>query len=265
VPEVSGLTPEQIAQLSYFRPQRYRIDPATMTDEQRATWAANLAAQAAYGGRAMADPTLLDRLPAISLPVLVVWGEADRMIPVEHGRAYAAAIPAARFALIPHAGHLPQLETPEKLRSAIAQFVAPLGPQPTEVSVVNPEGGDIALTGPVRLGILEDGSTTSHRIGIAEITIAAHTAGPPQPRHALHDEGFYVVAETVQFTFGEQTYMADTRPPRAPARAVSAERMHRGGLALAGSVSGRKPRQGGSGAHPPSANEADHRADDRAV
>jgi mannose-6-phosphate isomerase-like protein (cupin superfamily) len=221
VPDVSGLTPEQIAQLSFFRPERYRVDPATMTEDQRALRAGNLASMAAYGGRAMADPTLLDRLPAISIPVLVVWGEADRMIPIEHGRAYAAAIPGARFALIPHAGHLPQLEAPDELRSAIGEFAALSGPRPIEVSVVDPQGGDIALTGPVRLRILEDGSTTSHRLGIAEITIAPHTPGPPQHRHARHDEGFYVVVGTAQFTVGDQTYEADQGtlvmvPPGAP-------------------------------------------------
>jgi pimeloyl-ACP methyl ester carboxylesterase/mannose-6-phosphate isomerase-like protein (cupin superfamily) len=209
VPDVSRLTPDQIAQLSYFRPERYRIDPATMTDEQRAARAANFAAMAAYGGSAVADPTLLDRLPAISIPVLVVWGEADRMIPVEHGRAYAAAIPGARFVLIPHAGHLPQLETPAELRSTIAEFAALFPQRLTRVSVVNPQAGDVVLTGPLRLRILEDGTTTSHRLGIAEITIAPHTAGPPQHRHARHDEGFYVVAGTAHFTVGDQTYVAD--------------------------------------------------------
>lgn len=221
VPDVSRLTPEQIAQLSYFRPEPYRSDPATMTDEQRATRTANLAAIAAYGGSAMADPTLLDRLPAISMRVLVIWGEADRMIPVEHGRAYAAAIPGAEFALIQRAGHLPQLETPAELRSAITEFVSSPGKEPTKVSVINPQAGDIPLAGPVRVRILEDGSTTAHRLGIAEITIAPHTAGPPQHRHARHDEGFYVVSGTAQFTVGDQTYVGGQGtlvmvPPGAP-------------------------------------------------
>ncbi len=221
VPDVSRLTPEQIAQLSYFDPKRYVIDPASMTDEQRAARGANFAAMATYGGSAMADPTLLDRLRAISIPVLVAWGEADRMIPVEHGRAYAATIPGGTFTLIPRSGHLPQLEAPAELRSAIAEFTAPFGQRLTTVSVVDPEAGEIALTGAVRLRILEDGSTTSHRLGIAEITIAPHTAGPPQHRHSRHDEGFYVVAGTAQFTVGDQTYVAGQGtlvmvPPGAP-------------------------------------------------
>ena len=221
VPDVAGLTPDQIAQLSYYSPEKYRTDPATTTDDQRAARAANFAALAVYGGRSMSDPTLLGRLSAVSIPVLVVWGSADRMIPVEHGRAYAAAIAGAQFALIENAGHLPQLEAPAELLAAIAEFARQSGQQHTRVSVVNPEGGEVALTGPVRLRILEDGSTTSHRLGIAEITIAPHTAGPPQHRHARHDEGFYVAAGTAQFTVGDETCVASQGtlvmvPPGAP-------------------------------------------------
>ena len=70
----------------------------------------------------MADPSLLGRLPAVAAPVLVVWGAADRMIPVEQGHAYAAAIPGAQFRLISDAGHLPQLETPDELLKIAEDF-----------------------------------------------------------------------------------------------------------------------------------------------
>jgi mannose-6-phosphate isomerase-like protein (cupin superfamily) len=91
----------------------------------------------------------------------------------------------------------------------------------TDVSVVGPEDGEVALAGPTRMRILEDGSTTSHRLGIGEITIAPHTAGPPQHRHARHDEGFYVVAGEARFTVGTKTYDAPAGtlvmvPPGAP-------------------------------------------------
>ena len=82
----------------------------------------------------------------------------------------------------------------------------------TQVSIVGPDGGEVALQGPTRLRILEDGSTTAHRLGIAEITIAPHIAGPPQHRHGRHDEGFYVVAGTARFTVGEET--SRRRPAR---------------------------------------------------
>ncbi|HTZ92470.1 MAG TPA: cupin domain-containing protein [Streptosporangiaceae bacterium] len=91
----------------------------------------------------------------------------------------------------------------------------------TGISIVPAGQGELTLAGPVLLRVLEDGSTTSHRLGIAELTIAPHTAGPPQHRHARHDEGFYVVSGTAQFTVGDQTHEAPAGtlvmvPPGAP-------------------------------------------------
>src|SRR6266704_1745920 len=91
----------------------------------------------------------------------------------------------------------------------------------TDISVVGPDGGEQMLTGPVRMRILEDGSTTGHRLGIGEITVAPHTEGPPQHRHGRHDEGFYVVSGTARFTVGDRAYDAGPGtlvmvPPGAP-------------------------------------------------
>ena len=91
----------------------------------------------------------------------------------------------------------------------------------TEVSVVGPGGGEVLRLGTTQMRILEDGHSTGHRLGIGEITLAPHTEGPPQHRHAQHDEGFYVVSGTVAFTVGEKTYEAATGtlvmiPPGAP-------------------------------------------------
>jgi pimeloyl-ACP methyl ester carboxylesterase len=121
-PDFFSLTMDQVADLSYYRPDAFRLDLDHLPDQQKAIMAGNRAALGVYGGPAMADPGLLDRLPGISIPVLAIWGEADRMIPVEHGRAYARAIPGAQFMLISGAGHLPQLETPDRLRAAVWDF-----------------------------------------------------------------------------------------------------------------------------------------------
>ena len=45
----------------------------------------------------MHDPKLKGRLHRIRVPTLVLWGAADRIAPPDYGRAYAAAIPGARF------------------------------------------------------------------------------------------------------------------------------------------------------------------------
>jgi mannose-6-phosphate isomerase-like protein (cupin superfamily) len=91
----------------------------------------------------------------------------------------------------------------------------------SDVSIVTPDGGEVIALGPARIRILEDGTTTAHRLGIGEITLAPHTAGPPQHRHAQHDEGFYVVSGTARFTVGQTSYDAPPGtlvmlPPGAP-------------------------------------------------
>jgi mannose-6-phosphate isomerase-like protein (cupin superfamily) len=91
----------------------------------------------------------------------------------------------------------------------------------TQVSVVAPDGGEAIQLGPIQMRILEDGKTTGHRLGVGEITIPPGTAGPPQHRHAQHDEGFYVVCGTARFTVGDTSYDATAGtlvmvPPGAP-------------------------------------------------
>jgi pimeloyl-ACP methyl ester carboxylesterase len=71
----------------------------------------------------MSDPSLAERLARIAVPALVISGESDRVVDPEYGRAYAAAIPNAKFQLLPNAGHFPQIETPEQLLAAIWSFV----------------------------------------------------------------------------------------------------------------------------------------------
>src|SRR5207248_7723553 len=90
-----------------------------------------------------------------------------------------------------------------------------------DVSIVGPAGGEVIELGPARVRILEDGATTAHRLGVGEITLAAHADGPPQHRHARHDEGFYVVSGTARFTVADRSYDAPAGtfvmiPPGAP-------------------------------------------------
>ncbi|KQX62215.1 MULTISPECIES: cupin domain-containing protein [unclassified Streptomyces] len=89
------------------------------------------------------------------------------------------------------------------------------------VSVVGPDDGETIVLGTTRMRVLEDGSHTGHRLGIAESVLAPHTPGPPQHRHARHDEGFYVVSGTVRFTVGDEDHDATAGalvmvPPGAP-------------------------------------------------
>lgn len=119
-----ALAPARIAEHSYHDPSTAVIpDPATLPPAAREILLGNRAALAVYGG-GMTDPGLLSRLPSIDVPALVVWGEADRIAVPDYGRAYAAAIPGARFVLLERTGHVPQIETPEALLGALREFVA---------------------------------------------------------------------------------------------------------------------------------------------
>jgi pimeloyl-ACP methyl ester carboxylesterase len=121
VADVAGLSVPEIQKLSFHDPTPFRVDPATMSDAQKAVIAANGAALAVYAGSSkMADPTLLGRLDNITIPALVLWGESDRIVEPAYGRAYAAAINGARFEVLAATGHMPQMETPDLVLKAIS-------------------------------------------------------------------------------------------------------------------------------------------------
>jgi pimeloyl-ACP methyl ester carboxylesterase len=61
---------------------------------------------------------------AAGLPLLVVWGAKDAIIPVEHGRALAEAVPGTRLEVFDRSGHFPHLTEPARLAALIARFVA---------------------------------------------------------------------------------------------------------------------------------------------
>jgi pimeloyl-ACP methyl ester carboxylesterase len=121
IADISGLSVPEIMRLSYHNPKPFAVDPATMTDEQRAVGASNRAALQVYAPQST-DPTLANRLAKVSIPVLVISGQSDRIVDPEYGRALAAAIPGAMFQVLPGTGHLPQIETPQLLLDAIWSF-----------------------------------------------------------------------------------------------------------------------------------------------
>jgi pimeloyl-ACP methyl ester carboxylesterase len=70
-----------------------------------------------------------DRLYLLeAMPLLIAWGERDRTIPIEHGRAAHAAVPHSRFVLLPGAAHFPHIETPDALADALLEFIAETEP-----------------------------------------------------------------------------------------------------------------------------------------
>ena len=123
IADVFPLTPDELFALSFHNPAAFRIDPVTLSPEQLAATAANFQTLKVYDqGQGMRDPKLRRRLARVRIPALVVWGESDGVVDPDYGRAYAQSLPNARFALIPEAGHLPQIEQPERLLTLVWEF-----------------------------------------------------------------------------------------------------------------------------------------------
>jgi pimeloyl-ACP methyl ester carboxylesterase len=72
----------------------------------------------------MRQRSLPDRLAALGLPVLVIFGAEDARYPSSSAAAYRA-VPGARVELLPGVGHTPMLEDPRTTGKALLDFAAP--------------------------------------------------------------------------------------------------------------------------------------------
>jgi 2-succinyl-6-hydroxy-2,4-cyclohexadiene-1-carboxylate synthase len=91
-----------------LRAQRLRNSPTGLANSLR-------------GMGAGSQPSLWDRLPGLHVPTLLIAGELDAKY-CDLARKMAAAMPAARLALIPRAGHAAHLEQPAALATAVHDF-----------------------------------------------------------------------------------------------------------------------------------------------
>ena len=113
-----------VAEYSFYDADRFYVDPATVPPEQAAQRAANMATMRVFAGDPyMHDPGLPGLLGRVEIPVLVLWGDSDRIVTPGYGQALAAAFPHAQFTIISQAGHLPQLEQPDATFGALDAFI----------------------------------------------------------------------------------------------------------------------------------------------
>jgi pimeloyl-ACP methyl ester carboxylesterase len=74
-----------------------------------------------YRGQAV---SALNRLHmAGELPTMVIWGDQDRIIPVEHGYAVHEARPGSRLEVLTGVGHFPHVERPSEVVDLIDDFI----------------------------------------------------------------------------------------------------------------------------------------------
>jgi pimeloyl-ACP methyl ester carboxylesterase len=86
-----------------------------VADWDRALWEFTLASR---------DLKLSRRLEELRLPVLVITGDDDRIVPTAESLRLAEEIPGAQLAVIPDCGHVPQEECPQRFLQAVQGFLA---------------------------------------------------------------------------------------------------------------------------------------------
>jgi len=128
IADIFVLTHEQLAQLAWHDPAAAKDvkvpgSPGLSEDDLLESLRRRQTVQMLGWKPFLHNPKLLGRLARIRVPTLVVWGESDRIVSPEYGRAYHKAIPGSRFKTIPRAGHYPYRERPEEFVRAVTEFL----------------------------------------------------------------------------------------------------------------------------------------------
>jgi pimeloyl-ACP methyl ester carboxylesterase len=93
--------------------------PLQIADWDRALWEHTAAA---------APTGLPDRLAELNLPILVIAGDDDRIVPTADSIRLAEELPNAQLVVIPSCGHVPQEECPQAVLDAVRTFLTSLPP-----------------------------------------------------------------------------------------------------------------------------------------
>ncbi len=67
---------------------------------------------------------VLERLPSIEIPVFIIHGELDRLMPPERGKLIHQRVPNSKFEMVHGCAHSPDLETPELLATLVSDFLS---------------------------------------------------------------------------------------------------------------------------------------------
>ncbi|MCA9943881.1 MAG: alpha/beta fold hydrolase [Ardenticatenaceae bacterium] len=116
----AGMLPKMLA------PQNYEAD------EELVDYVKEIVSTASLNGVVGALAAMRDRIDStpmlgdIEVPVLILHGADDKLIPVSEAELMHKAIPNSELVVIPEAGHLPNLEQPDIFNDAVIDFLEEL-------------------------------------------------------------------------------------------------------------------------------------------
>ena len=102
------------------------------SDEELVEYVEDVMSTASLNGVVGALAAMRDRvdstpmLSEINVPVLIIHGADDQLIPVAEAEAMHQAIPNSELVIVPDAGHLPNLEQPDIFHDAVIDFLEEL-------------------------------------------------------------------------------------------------------------------------------------------
>jgi len=124
IPDIFATPQSAMERLLFHDPERMRVDPANLTDEQLAISVRNRETLALLAWEPyMHNPKLRHRLHRVSAPTLFLRGASDGLVSAEYLAAYARLLPNARIDTIAAAGHAPQVEQPEAFARTVLGFL----------------------------------------------------------------------------------------------------------------------------------------------
>ena len=119
--------PEELRSLIYYEPDAIPVPEMTPELMRRVHRGQVTMARIAWSPY-LHNPKLARRLARVHVPTLVVWGEADRLIPPGYAELYRKLLPDARTAYIPRCGHNVVVECPREFATVVTEFLG--GGQP---------------------------------------------------------------------------------------------------------------------------------------
>ncbi|MGZ4681713.1 MAG: alpha/beta fold hydrolase [Acidimicrobiales bacterium] len=115
--------------------EMWRAYASLAEPENRQAFIKTLRAVVDMGGQTV---SATDRLYlAEAVPTMIVWGDHDTIIPVDHAYAAHEAMPGSRLEIFPGIGHFPQTEAPERLIEVLVDFITTTQPAQARSEVLH--------------------------------------------------------------------------------------------------------------------------------